>query len=396
MKIEQTNRLTNNGHNTDTDDPILSPRVDVAPHVTSAASRKFRIAGDVVAKTTHGLPDDQYSAINWAFGYCRDRDLTCEEFGALLTKPGKNEPYSGDSVYSVFIGRRDPSSGSMENFCQAVQTFRKRVEETAPRNTTAFVETDISRKIFSTCRRAFTKKRVSFIFGESQIGKTTALHEYAQRHNHGETILVRMPTGGALNNFLRELATRLGIGACNKGYDLRRRITECFDDRKLLIVDECEQCLTGNGERGFVSLEFAREIHDKRKCGLVLAGALDFRNALKTNYTLRKLHLRGIAPLHLPTRPGTVALNQFAEAFGLKPAPDKTIGVQLPEDDFPEVPRPLSGNPLAIQTSVIRDYGLGRWLATLEEAADIAKEAGAQTTWGRVILAHALFNQDPI
>jgi hypothetical protein len=404
METTATNRLKNNGAR----DPLLDAPEPSTEHSrsnpsldtlngsvpTAAANRNFRIPGDVIAKVARELPDDQRSAVLWAHGYCRDRDLTTAEFGAMLVQPGKNAPYSADSVYQVFTGRREADSGSIENFCRAVHALRKRVEETAPRHTTAFVHTDISKKIFETCRRAFLRKRVSFIFGESQIGKTTALSEYTRLHNHGETIMVRMPAGGGLKAFTHELALRLGLSTRIHSVDLRRRILDCFDDRKLLIVDECERCVTS--ERGLNALDFARDIQDMRKCGLVLAGALDFRNALKSTYALQKLARRGIAPLHLPIRPGLSALNQFAEAFGLTPAPDKSITVNIAEDDYPEIPRPLRGNPLQIQSTVIQDFGLGRWLATLEEAQDAAKTAGGHISWGRVILANALFNQEPV
>jgi hypothetical protein len=49
-----------------------------------------------------------------------------------------------------------------------------------------------------------------------------------------------------------------------------------------------------------------------------------------------------------------------------------------------------STSPLQLQSTVIKDDGLGRWLMILEDAADSAKEKGSRMSWGRVIVAHHL------
>jgi hypothetical protein len=230
------------------------------------------------------LPDDQRHAVQWAAGFCRDRNLTLEEFGQMLTQPGAQTPYSGDSVYQALTGRRNETS--LDRFSKSVHTLRKRLEETTSRETVRFIETGMSRAIFAACRAAFLKKRMGFIFGETQIGKSRTINEYARRHNHGETKVFMMPTRPTLTSLLHEFAIRLGISTQNRSEDLKRRILECFDERTLAIIDECERCVDGRNA-GLDCLDFLRELFERRKCGMVLIGANDFRNALRTNYTLK-------------------------------------------------------------------------------------------------------------
>lgn len=373
----QTNRLA---------EQLANPKVTNG--ILAMSNQKFRIPGDVIAKTCENLPDSQRQAIKWAAGYCHQRNLSLEEFGALLRQKN-GSPYSADSVYAVFTGRRDASS--VENFCAAVETLRRRIEETRPR-LGQFIETSLTRKVFQVCRRAFERKKLTFIFGPSQIGKSTGLDAYAQQHNHGETYLIRMPTRGSLGDFLEELAIRTNIPAQNRHHQLRRRIMECFDDRTLLIVDECHQCFMSHySDRALASLEFCREIWDRRKCGMVLCGTNVFRDQLKTNRVLRQLWLRGYSPLQLPSEPTEANLSDFAKGFGLPPAEDKTLNVEwiACDDDGRELPpKRVSGNPLKLQQSVIKDHGLGRWLSILEDASDVAKEERGRVTWGRVIIAY--------
>jgi DNA transposition AAA+ family ATPase len=359
----------------------------------SAGLLKFKLPGDVIAKTVAELPDTQRGAIKWAAGYCRQRNLSTEEFGALLTQPGTDKAYSGDSVYQAFTGRRD--AGSLDRFCDAVDTLRRRMDETASRAST-FIETTLTRDIWRTCRTALQRHKLSFVFGPSQIGKTTALAEYSRRNNHGETVFIRMPTRGNQGELLKELAFRLGISVHNSQQEHRRRIMESFDERTLLIVDECHQCMGSfYGNRALESLDFLREIWDRRKCGMVLCGTDVFRQGLRNHKILQQLWLRGYRPLQLPSRPSQSQLAEFARAFGLEPATDKNMTVEmvLTGPDGEEQTRRVTRNPLKLEADVVTAYGLGRWVSLLEDAADMASEKGTRMTWGRVIAANEQWQQ---
>jgi hypothetical protein len=266
------------------------------------------------------------------------------------------------------------------------------VDETRPARGTAFIETDLTRQIFATCRQAFVKGRFTFIFGESQIGKTSALSEYAQRH--GQTVLARVPAGGGMHHFLAELSVRVGMSPNQSATQCRRRITECFDSKTLLIVDEAHQFFMKRS--GIEVLEFLRGIHDTRGCGLVLCGT----NALKAGMArssaadvLRQIWRRKFAPLQLPNRPSAKILEQFAAAFNLDPAPNKNMtvshsrtNIETGEDETRSIVR----NPFLLQEEIITSEGLGTWVRTLEAAKEFAEEKQRKITWGAVITAAAM------
>jgi hypothetical protein len=360
----------------------------------NTASR-FHIPGDKIALETADLPEAQREAIRWAAGYCRSKNLHVAEFAALLKKPN-GEPYSKDSVVHMFTGGRDESS--LVPMVAAIERLRRVEDERAEQARAPFVETRLAKRIFALCRKAFLRQKMVFLFGDSQIGKTTALEEYARRHNHGETKYVRMSTGGTLCDFLRELAEVLGIPAGNAIQDLKRRILQCFDSRMLLIVDECEECLRESryGVRGLDTLNFIREIHDKRKCGVVLAGANVFRQRLYHGGhapSMLRLVRRGMPPLQLPNVPGQADLATFAAHFGLPPAGKDVIGVRVLEvdDDGNEKRTPVEASPLDLQTKVVKEHGLGRWLMILTEASDTARERRKTISWGFVLHAWHTF-----
>lgn len=356
-----------------------------AERVHPATSRsRFAIPGDMIVKSTTDLPDDQRTALRWFAEFGRKKDMSVEECAALLLKAG-GESYSYDSLYQAWTGRRQ---GGLENLTESIEKFRRRAEEATPRQSTGFIETSLSRKLFSYFRRAFERKRLGFVFGPSQIGKTTIGANYAEQHNHGETKMYRMPTGGSLSNLMNEMAASNSVSPHSRHSDRRRRIIDSFDENMLLIVDECHQCLLG-GERALASLEFIREIIDRRKCGAVLIGTDVFRDGMKTSKILRQLWLRGMPAIQLPTVSTQRDLNTFAASFNLSPAPDKVL--KIAAEDGNGKPIVHQDNPLALQKEINEKFGLGRWCAILQEAADLAKERGKPMTWGFVILAHTQF-----
>jgi DNA transposition AAA+ family ATPase len=356
--------------------------------------KRFQIPGDMIARSTADLPDPQREALKWIAGYARTKNMSVVEIAARLKK-SNGEAYSGHSLYAALSGRRE--EGQLDNLVEAIRRFRRIVEEPDARMATSFIETDLTRRIMTCCAKAFARKKLTFIWGESQIGKSVTLTEYARCHNHGETYLIRMPTGGTLGVLLMELANVLGIPAQQRTHELRRRIIESFDDRTLLIVDECHQAfLTQRAESGTVSMEFLREIYDRRKCGMVLCGTYAFRDAICKGphaRILRQLWLRRYAPLTLPAQPSPQDLGLFAAAFGLEPAPDKPIEVKMLVTDPNGAEKQIThkDNPFRLQADVITKDGLGHWVAILQEAKDLATEKSTRITWGRVIIAHSIF-----
>jgi hypothetical protein len=146
----------------------------------------------------------------------------------MLTKPGSdNKPYSSDSVYHAFTGGRE--AGATGALHQSGPHFAPpRGGNQRPRRSPALSRPTSLAKSSPPVAPRFLKQRISFIFGDSQIGKSISLDEYARLHNHGETKLITIPTRPSFTSLLGEFAIRLGISTQNRTEDLKRRIMECF------------------------------------------------------------------------------------------------------------------------------------------------------------------------
>jgi len=372
----------------------LVPAGDVVqtltPGVPHHMQRKWRLAGDVVARATEQLDPYEKDQLRWLHRYATERDMPPDAVGALLEKED-GEPYSGNSLYQALTGRRQESS--LRPLADSIAAFRRRTGETEAASAAAFVMTPLARRMFEVFSRAARRRRLSFIFGPPQIGKTTAAAEYARRNNHGSTILVRMPARGALCHFLPELGGRLGIPRNRRESDLRRRIIESFDEGVLLIVDEAHQPLLPETASAAMALEFIREIHDRRKCGVVLMGTDVLKTGLQHNKLLSQLWRRR-SPGSVIQLPHTVPdrdLNEFAASFGLEPAPDKEMAVEyLATDDGAESRRTFRANPAQIQRSITTHDSLGSWLKLLEDAQDLARERRTALRWSHVLVTWCL------
>jgi DNA transposition AAA+ family ATPase len=330
--------------------------------VVAMHDQKFKLPGDVVNKATAELPEEQRSLIRWLHAYACDRNLSMSDLAAKVR-------YDNSTLSRVFRG---VYSGNYSDVCAAISRFKDLEEKRSTIRRAPFVTTSLSRRIFKILEAALTFQKVAFIYGESQIGKTTTLEEYQRMHNHGETIVVRMPAGGALGNFLKELAIALRISPEQKEWQLRQRIKRSFDDRMLLIVDQAHECFRSQySNRSTLSLLFVMEIFDYAKCGVVIVGTRTLRHELEAGRNkdiLRQLGLRSLAGLQLPDKPSATNLNEFAAHYGLPAA---------------------EGEALMLQSEIIRDQGLGKWCTVLQAASRIAAKEGKKLTWAHVIRADA-------
>lgn len=337
-------------------------RMDNATALQKARDQRFGIAGDVVNKATADLPDDQRSAVRWFHAHVSERGLSLGEAAQLVR-------YDESVLTRVFHGKYE---GSLSNVVDEIEGYRRLYEERSKGRKLGFTETALARKIWKVCEASLEYQRISFIFGDTQIGKTEALLKYRDDHNHGSTIYVSMPTGGALGNFLAALAKALRIPAEQTDKQLIRRILAAFDDRMLLIVDEAHQCFLGRYPKsGARTIEFIRELFDARKCGVVVCGTNVFREEMETGASaglLKQTKRRRLVALQLPSAPTTDDLNTFASAYKLGAAKDEA---------------------LVLQTEVIREEGLGFWLTLLRMAAKVANTKKQPMTWAHVIRAHA-------
>lgn len=370
--------------------------VPASENITGFGSTKqFRIPGDVIRGAAAHLPKEQQNTLLWFGEYCRKRNLGKAELGTILRK-GSGAFYSYDSIHQTLTGKRMREGTNVDAMIESIAKLMEIEMAREAQQSTGYIHTRLADEIWKRCRKALLRNRITFIFGDSQIGKTWALKEYKKQHNHGETIYMEVPTGANLGSCLIEIAEALGIPTQLRQAELRRRIIAAFDDKMLLIVDEAHRCFNSRyGNSGLQLFDFLRLLWNKTKCGIVISLTNEGRDEfLKGRHAkaLQQLWRRRITPLQLPAYPPEDDLALFADSFGLEPANDVNIRVNMEYTDDHGKCRKIShtNNPLQLQTDIVRNEGLGVWITILEDAADMAEDAGRQLSWGAVIKAYCL------
>jgi hypothetical protein len=341
--------------------------VDHSNALAAMAEARQRIPGDIVNKATADLPDNQRSAIRRFHAHYIENDLSIEEAAKLIR-------LSGSTLSLVLRGKYN---ASLDNVVAEIDAFFDLQEKRSQGRKLQFIPTKLTERIWQVCAAALEFQRIAYIFGDSQVGKTEALEAYARTHNHGSTIYVAVPTGGALSHFLVKLAEKLRISAALRETDLRRRIIEAFDDRMLLIVDEAHRCVPQSRfvDRRIQTIEFIREIFDERKCGVVICATKAFQDAMERGALanlLKQTKRRRLCAMHLPDRATREDLNTFAAAYDLAPS---------------------SGAARELETRLIDEEALGMWLTVLRMAAKLAAQRKQKLAWAHVLSAWAGLQQ---
>lgn len=208
--------------------------------------------------------------------------------------------------------------------------FHKLEEQRSKRADVGFVETSAWRKIDAVCSQALNMQLPAFIYGPSQIGKTTCLLEFARRNNHGTTKYVRMPCAPSFSYFVKTIGRACFISYSSDNVDhIRDRVCNTLTARNLLIVDEFHQAMTTANEKVSAKvMEFIREVYDRTGCGIVLCATDVGRREVEQGRnagTYDQLRRRGMTKLVLPAAPSQGDISKIAKAFGLPPPDGDTL-----------------------------------------------------------------------
>ena len=353
------------------DQPNTTPGTAPAdPHINAVAlseRQTNRVPGYKVFEATEHLPDNQRLAVRWLHSYYYDS-------GRSLAEVGSDIGYDGGNVSKIFVAKY---AGDMDKVAQAITRFREILELRHNTNKAPYIKTALYREIEQVCDTALAYQKIAYIYGESQVGKTAALTEYAREHNHGQTILVTMPVGGSISHFLAALAAKVRCSNQQRGDVLQLNIMRCFGPSNLLIVDEASRALQSRsyGGNSLKTMDFIRDLHDQTGCAVVLCGTNVFREQMKDAQLakfLNQFNRRCIVRRQLPDRPSRADLNAFARHYGLEAA---------------------GGDVYALQKKIVAEHGLGVWLTTLRAGAKFAANKRAQMTWDHVVKARAFLEK---
>ena len=335
---------------------VIARGISMPPHQVREAIKQAVSRGQ--------LSEEDGEEIFWLYSYAQEYHLKESDLAAKMGAYDKN------TLYQVFRGSygvyKDGRSSSWNGIVKSIRAFKAVELEEMKKKNIGVIDTEVKETVFDCCDAALSDGWPVFIYGNSQIGKTTALVEYKRLHNHGRTWYIRLDSGWTRTRFVRELAQMLGNGVkATKCWALEDAIFGSLTRYNLLIIDEFHLALETSSEASAKAImEFIREVYDRTGCGLVLSGTkvgIEGIEAGKNRLLFDQLRRRGVVKVVLPDAPPVRDINQIARTF--------------------ELPLP-TGDDLKRVKALIAARGLGVFLKYLQKAYAVTKKQKEELSWG--------------
>lgn len=171
---------------------------------------------------------------------------------------------TGISATSINLWLNDNYNGNNDKIADTINNFIQREKERNFKSFIPYVETSIVKYIHEVARLCHTSGEIGVCYGESGLGKTVAVKEYAKQYS--DAILIETDPGYNPKSLLCEMHKRLGLSAKGTAYSLMDEvIRKLSNSGRLLIVDEAENL-------PYKGLEVLRRIYDKTGVGMLLVG----------------------------------------------------------------------------------------------------------------------------
>lgn len=260
-----------------------------------------------------------------------------------------------------------------------------------------FVMTPTAKAVQRGCALAMESRTPVFLFGPSQIGKTTALEHYA-RSRQSTVIYLRMSIVGSHAAIIQDLARAMHLRAAGVRNDIFKAALRTMTRDMLVIIDEAHELLHNQGRKSFFkSIEIIREIYDRVGCGMVLSftDVMWDRVVQSKHEDLQQLYRRGIHRIALGTADGLPLRDDvetlLAHAGLHMPMAGEVITVTGTKNQ--PLPRPLQVNAWDALTEIIQQDGTKALCERLRYANELADRDGEPITWQYLAFTHRLVSK---
>ncbi len=277
------------------------------------------IQGDVLQ---HGLSkinnQEHRDLIQWLFYFMSEKNWSIAQAANELN-------ISASTLSRIFSGKYlDSRTGlAIQPPATLLATIRRMKElEKADslKKSAGRIKTPTVAKIWAICRKAWEQRKIAFIFGEPQIGKTEALKWFRDENNHGNTIYVDLNGATGVQDIYRSFAKALKIGYSSPAR-LKERIFEAINERMLIVIDEFHQITFAYRKGSSCAMVHAiKAIHDVCGCGMVICSTNIGRSEVERGHDAKlcsQLVKRGTIQLQLPNAMPIEDVRAIVQAYKL-------------------------------------------------------------------------------
>jgi len=298
---------------------------------------KLRLDDITVERKAQLFPADMREAYLWLVRFARtecssDMDVVKSRFsqcGVHRDKQTWIKVLKGQwNHYPNGTERANPVVAK-DKLIEEIEALRTgaRIEEA--RGRVPFVLTSTAKTVFEFIERRMLPERVNkfgVIIGPTGSQKTASFREFCRQHNHGTCNWLEAPENRSMNEFTAELARLLGGPAQESYYRRRARIFASLNQRRLIIVDNCQRLYRDERGSDQPLFGFLQLLQEKTGCAIIIAVTPLFERTLTTGLLSGFFEqFEGRAGgrrnfLRLPDQAPSEDVLMIAKAFGLKDA----------------------------------------------------------------------------
>jgi DNA transposition AAA+ family ATPase len=254
--------------------------LDISPRHT------ISVPGDHVVRACHEVyTEAQGDLVRWSF--FRAFRMTWKEAAEFFD-------VDSGALSRVWRGKAQ-SDAELEAVLKAAAAVR---EASGKNARPQFAPTSMARRIHHALEKALELSDAGeggfvFIGADAGSGKSTVQRAFAQENNHGRTCYWQTDRIGGTKHIIQQLAALNNVNTYISYNDMIGRVQLCFDERRILLVDDAHKLVEGL-QKNMPKLEYFLGLTDTTRCVVVFSAALDrFGAALtETNYNDRQFWRR--------------------------------------------------------------------------------------------------------
>lgn len=197
--------------------------------------------------------DEKLSEKLKSFLDCRDHayETYSEEYGKLLMRlerlivetgsASSAAKLIGESGSTVSDIRKCKYRGNVPKFFESLKSYFKTKEEKKKEyEGVKYVPTSISETVFYTIRNCHVMGDCEIVVGDSGIGKTRAVRQYASVYPSDTITVTATGANGNALSILNEIGSQLGIPEMRRTDKLEKAIISRLHDGMIIIIDEAQ------------------------------------------------------------------------------------------------------------------------------------------------------------
>lgn len=279
----------------------------------TAASAHARINLPLNLGNWKDVPEKHHPSLLWFHQHILDEGMTWNDVAQAVR-------YDRNTIYKFLKGI---STGSYDNFCQAIDSYRRIAEKRATIRRQEFVRNPVADLVFAALDYTVANRCMTLIVGESGMGKSTSLKAWRDANNHGVSVYVDCPPVGGNKGFLAAVAHSVGVNKNLPTPPMLEAVVRSFNPHRVLLLDNMHRCVPVDPRSPAKAFDIVQHIFDETGCSVAMAATSRLEGQMRgSTFMFEQTTGRIGTPVFLPAALEWPDIEGIVRQYIPKPAQD--------------------------------------------------------------------------